>query len=148
MDTKLTQKLYKKYLKFFKQHKDPMTETAMCWGLECGDGWYSIIEEVCAFLAEAGMSWTFSNYNQETQQDEEPKAKDRVFEFTQIKEKYGTLRMYYTTNSKTLGDMAAIMTTWAEWKSGKTCEGCGGPAKMNKGFWSYVMCKKCKGKEK
>jgi len=39
--------LCKKYPKIFAQRKAPMTETAMCWGFEIGDGWYDIIEHLC-----------------------------------------------------------------------------------------------------
>lgn len=32
---------------FGDRHKD-MTETCMCWGFECGDGWYNIIDALCS----------------------------------------------------------------------------------------------------
>ena len=47
MTQTLQQKLYDKYLKIFGQKDLPMTQTAMCWGINCGDGWYNIIDNLC-----------------------------------------------------------------------------------------------------
>lgn len=137
MDLVLQKKLFDKYPDFFGQKDLPMSQTCMCWGVECGDGWYSIIEEVCSFIQEMGRRWTF--YGDEP----EVKPKDRTFEFTQIKEKYGTLRLDHTTNNKTMYEMGKIMEIWAEWKSQYTCEACGQPGEMNDGPWYRVRCSAC-----
>lgn len=134
MNPKLQTKLFKKFPEFFRQKDLSMKETCMCWGIECGDGWYLILEEFCEFLQDAGNSWTFG---------EDIKNEDRIFEFTQIKEKYGELTIYYNTNSTTMEDMADIMTKWAAWKSLKVCEVCGEPGKLNGGPWYQVRCAKC-----
>lgn len=48
MKRELDEQLCKKYPKIFaNRHKD-MKETAMCWGFECGDGWYQILDALCA----------------------------------------------------------------------------------------------------
>lgn len=47
MSPELEQKLFDKYPKIFAQRKLPMTQTAMCWGIETGDGWYNIIDQLC-----------------------------------------------------------------------------------------------------
>lgn len=119
-----------------------MTQTRMCWGIECGDGWYDILDEMCLFIDHARLRLTHCILDQETGQDLEPPPEKRVFEFSQIKEKCGTLRVYYTTNSKTCEDVASVMTAWATWKSGQTCEECGAPGRMNGGPWYRVRCKK------
>jgi hypothetical protein len=47
MTPELEKKLIEKYPKIFRQKDLPMTETCMCWGLDCGDGWYKIIDALC-----------------------------------------------------------------------------------------------------
>lgn len=39
--------LVKKYPKLFKNRYAPMTQTCMCWGFECGSGWFNIINQLC-----------------------------------------------------------------------------------------------------
>lgn len=50
MKEELQKKLFEKYPKIFGQKDLPMTQTAMCWGISCGDGWYDIIDTLCAHL--------------------------------------------------------------------------------------------------
>lgn len=50
MKQELQNKLYEKYPKIFGQKDLPMTQTAMCWGISCGDGWYNIIDNLCGHL--------------------------------------------------------------------------------------------------
>lgn len=50
MNKKLQNKLYEKYPKIFAQKDLPMTQTCMCWGISCGDGWYNIIDTLCSHL--------------------------------------------------------------------------------------------------
>jgi hypothetical protein len=47
MKQELDEALCAKYPKIFKYRHAPMTHTAMCWGFECGDGWYNIIDALC-----------------------------------------------------------------------------------------------------
>lgn len=47
MSPELEKKLFKKYPKIFAQRKLPMAQTAMCWGICTGDGWYNIIDQLC-----------------------------------------------------------------------------------------------------
>lgn len=48
MKKELDEALCKKYPKIFRDRHAPMTHTAMCWGFDCGDGWYNIINNLCA----------------------------------------------------------------------------------------------------
>lgn len=50
MKKELQEQLFQKYPKIFRQKDLPMTQTAMCWGIECGDGWYMLIDELCKCL--------------------------------------------------------------------------------------------------
>jgi hypothetical protein len=47
MDRELQQKLFDKYPKIFRQKDLSMQETAMCWGIACGNGWYDLIDALC-----------------------------------------------------------------------------------------------------
>ncbi len=48
MKKELDEALVAKYPKIFKHRHAPMTHTAMCWGFECDDGWYNIIDALCS----------------------------------------------------------------------------------------------------
>lgn len=50
MNTELDKKLVEKYPLIFKDRYGDMKETAMCWGFECGDGWYDLIDGLCSNL--------------------------------------------------------------------------------------------------
>jgi len=50
VNKELQNKLFEKYPKIFGQKDLPMTQTAMCWGISCGDGWYNIIDNLCGHL--------------------------------------------------------------------------------------------------
>ena len=42
--------LVNKYPKIFKDRYGDMKQTAMCWGFECGDGWFWIIDNLCGCI--------------------------------------------------------------------------------------------------
>lgn len=102
MNTKLQEKLFNKYPKIFGDRTKPKTETCMCWGLEVGDGWYSLIDVLCEAL-----TYTYSTSVKVDEEDGkrlgiEPYSGSYYFMVeppqviaTQVKEKYGTLRFYY-----------------------------------------------------
>jgi len=48
MNEKLDVELCSAYPKLFANRNADMKTTAMCWGFECGDGWYNIIKSLCA----------------------------------------------------------------------------------------------------
>ena len=117
MNSELQNKLYEKYPALFVQRDWPMMQTCMCWGIEVGDGWYEILDKMCAALSKL----------------EHPP------QFSQIKEKFGTLRVY-TDNCSDASD--AIIAE-AEAMSGVTCEICGQMGKINNGPWYTVRCEGC-----
>jgi hypothetical protein len=58
----------------------------------------------------------------------------------QVKEKFGTLRFYYTGGDDVIDGMVRM----AEAMSGCTCEGCGAPAERDSdGGWVRTMCQPC-----
>jgi len=46
MNDELDEYLCKVYPKMMVNRDKPMTETAMCWGFECGDGWFQILNQL------------------------------------------------------------------------------------------------------
>ena len=95
------------------------------FGVECGKGWYKLIEPVVAYIEE---------YNK-NRPDEEKIA------ILQIKEKYAELRIYVSYGTDELYDMISD----AEDKSHNICEVCG--AEENVGLkisgWYMTMCQDC-----
>jgi len=83
MNTKLEKKLFNKYPKLFRQKDLPVDRTAMCWGLQCDDGWYDLIDKVCEYLQDM-INW--NNWPQ--------------IEFNTVKEKFGGLRIYWDMKCK------------------------------------------------
>lgn len=47
MDSKLEAKIFRDFPEFFK-HASDIKNSAMCWGMECHDGWYDLIYQLCA----------------------------------------------------------------------------------------------------
>jgi len=46
MKRELDEYLCKVYPKMMVNRNKPMTETAMCWGFDCGDGWFQILNQL------------------------------------------------------------------------------------------------------
>jgi hypothetical protein len=56
MRVEFDDELCRKYPKIFVDRNKSMTETCMCWGFECDDGWYHIIDNACA-LIQSHIDW-------------------------------------------------------------------------------------------
>lgn len=50
MNTNLDTELCRKYPHVFADRRASMQTTAMCWGFECGDGWYQLLDKTAAEL--------------------------------------------------------------------------------------------------
>ena len=126
MKKDLTKQLAKKYPKLFHYYLNPSrTRYPIGLGLECGEGWYQIIDEALEKLSKI----------------------DEVVLF-QIKEKFGGLRIYVgdkpSEHNKEIGDIIHA----AEEKAWKTCEYCGKPGKTKGGGWILTLCDECEEKRK
>lgn len=133
MKKELNEKLYKKYPKLFARKNLGRHQTCMTYGCECGDGWYDLINNVCSAI----------NGNQY--------LKDR-FEFEQIKEKFGALRIYFDisgANPEVLHSFVQGVLSLAETVSMKTCEWCGETkdVKQAAGHWVRYLCRECRLKQ-
>lgn len=56
MSPELDEILCKKYPKIFKNRYADMRTTAMCWGFECGEGWFNIIDLLCSQI-QGHIDW-------------------------------------------------------------------------------------------
>lgn len=126
MNPELDALLCQRYPKIFRDRHAPMTDTCICWGFACGDGWYALIDTLCA----------------EIQRHVDTTAIPEVVA-TQVKEKFGCLRFYVRS-----GDIHVSAMTWlADYLSGLICEECGAPALRTGSSWVQTRCAKHGGKD-
>ncbi len=118
--------LVERYPKIFRDRNGDMRTTAMCWGLDCHDGWFNIIEQLCDSI---------QNYI-----DLNPHLNITQVVATQVKEKFGGLCFYYIGGDDVIRGMVRL----AENMSYNTCEFCGSIENIGytKG-WIYTICKEC-----
>mgnify|MGYP003344220814 FL=1 len=142
MREELDLKLVEKYPKIFKDRYAPMTETAMCWGFEIGDGWYPIISSLC-FQIQNHIDWSQKSHDWDITWNEEHPDQQRPIRgivpqvvATQVKEKFGGLRFYYEGGDDTIDGMVSMAEEWAT----KTCEDCGNVGTMRRGGWIRTLC--------
>jgi hypothetical protein len=50
MNKELDKQLCESYPEIFRDRHGDMRSTAMCWGFDCGDGWYNILDKMCAIM--------------------------------------------------------------------------------------------------
>lgn len=152
MNKELQNQLAKKYPNIFRDiGGDPM-QTCMAWGLECGDGWYSIIDSLCSVIKN-----TVENVKRRWS-DEVP---DLLFDVraAQVKEKYGSLRFYIDIDFDTREDledrikndiMRSIESihgsvSMAESMSHVVCENCGKTGSIDYDqMWLRCECVECR----
>jgi hypothetical protein len=174
MKQELDQLLCEKYPKMMANRNKPMTETCMCWGFECGNGWFNILDQLMgniqhhidwkekqrqyamdynrmAAQCKTGNFDLFEK-NMESVVDQAYKEKklgaivagefravpESIPQVTldQVKEKFGTLRFYYTGGD----DIIDGMVRMAESMSGVTCEECGNPGETKGQGWVVTLC--------
>ena len=121
MNDENTKRLFDKYPSLYADHTRSPMESLMCFGFECGDGWYAIIDALSATVAQVS-----------------PECRA-----VQVKEKFGTLR-FYTATSDSAVDAAVQM---AGEMSARTCEECGSTKGastrgLRKG-WLRTLCREC-----
>jgi hypothetical protein len=91
---------------------------------ECGEGWQALLERACARIRAAVQ------------------ADGGTFKFTQIKEKYGTARLYWEgALSEEAGAKVDEAIDLAEARSACTCEVCGAEGLLHRaGGWLMTRC--------
>jgi hypothetical protein len=120
MREELDNQLSESYPKLFINRYGNIQETAMCWGFDCGDGWFDLIDTLCD--------------NIQRYLDQNKNVPQVVVE--QVKEKFGTLRFYVEGGDQ----MTNGMIWFAESMSGRLCETCGKPGKIRGKSWYYTAC--------
>jgi len=133
MRQELDEELCKKYPKIFQNRHAPMTETAMCWGFEIGDGWYQIVDSLCSNIQNY-IDW--KNRSAEAgYKDYKPVPQVVAM---QVKEKFGGLRFYYEGGDEQIYGMVRMAESWAY----RACEECGNVGKTRSGGWIKTLCDK------
>lgn len=122
MSPELDQKLCEAFpLLYANRHGSPR-ETCMCWGFECGDGWFDVI-------------WKAS---QKLESILQALPEDERFRAAQIKEKFGGLRLYLDGPST---PEAEEIIREAEALASQTCEDCGQPGSVDRSHpWVRTLC--------
>ena len=121
MNAKNTAYLFGRYPVLYQGRKFPITQSLIPFGIETGDGWFKIIDQLSAditLLDEKNGTTTIA---------------------VQVKEKYGGLRFYVEFGSDAVYDLIDA----AEEESLKTCEMCGEPGELRGVGWVSTMCDKC-----
>ena len=174
MNRDLQQKLFDKYPKIFQETKLGESQSCMAWGLEIGEGWYSIIDLLCD-----AVTYTYSTSVMIDEEDgkrlgispttdfkgNDPRyflsVEPPQFVATQVKEKFGGLRVYYRLEFdpqvqelfKQTGkypDLQKIVERYSAYMDGivhcaealsyRTCEVTGGPGEMHiRSGWYKVL---------
>jgi hypothetical protein len=133
---------FEKYDAFAKQMEErfPKMFAEPYGGFCCGEGWWPIIESLCANI-QSRIDWNEKTRLQ-LQEDNPyehpiPKAVPQVT-VAQIKEKFGGLRFYYDGGDDEISGMVSMAEAWA----GHSCETCGAPGKRRQGGWIKTLCDK------
>ena len=113
--------LCKKYPDLFRDGRISFNSTVIHFGIDCGDGWFDIIDEMCHKLASVKEVY-----------------------FTQIKEKYGTLCVNTCGLDENNLHLVFDAILEAEDKSKTTCELCGREGELSGSLWYQTRCKSCK----
>lgn len=132
MNKELELKLVKKYPAILQDYGGDMMKTCMHWGMECGDGWYNLLDELLAkldYLSNVSGVQVVAD---------------------QIKEKFGTLRFYYhetnvrfpKENSLIVSDIINDVVSKAERRSSYICEKTGKDGVLcSRMGWLATLCK-------
>jgi hypothetical protein len=131
MKKELELKLVEKYPAILQDYNGDEMKTCMHWGMECDDGWYALLDNLLQKLDY------ISNHS------------DVQVIADQIKEKFGTLRFYYSTVAKTDSNLNVIVckivddiVSIAERQSAHICENTGKDGTLcGRNGWLRTLCK-------
>lgn len=136
MNDSLSKELYDKYQSLFAL-KDNNREPIGAYGIECDDGWYDILSSIC-FMVEQHEKNIEGNNKYRISQNQNP-INYEPFQFTQIKEKFGGLRVYSNGGDDYTRGLIGMAECW----SYKSCEICGNKGQTTKHGWLKTICEKC-----
>lgn len=131
--------------KFENKYPELFKKSELVFGFECREGWNNLIEAVCAIACQRlnDIKWRLGIYKERPEAEQlkidlEEAIKD-LPSFLQIKEKFGTLRIY--TGGATPEVQGAIAV--AELLSAVTCEHCGCKGTRWNIGWIHTLCRPC-----
>lgn len=128
MNAELEERLVKNYPTLFAGVNKSEQESLMSFGCECGDGWFELISSLCREIQAHITSTRYTG---------------PPYEFFQIKEKFGGLRVYDNGRD----DYISGLINMAEAASYFTCEKCGNLGQSCKhktgGTWYATLCPVC-----
>jgi hypothetical protein len=138
MKEELEKQLVEKYPKIFVNVGSTPRQSPMAFGIETGDGWYNIIDKLCGNIQN---HIDYTNSQRESLLKSNPHnlpIPDEIEQVTadQIKEKFSTLRFYYSGGDTKIDGMVRM----AESMSAVTCEKCGNVGKTRGKGWIYTAC--------
>jgi len=122
MSPELERRLVETYPQLFADYGAPPNRSLMAFGFECGDGWFDLVDTLCAELARL-----------------DPPGEDLPLRAMQVKEKYGTLRFYVGFCT----DEAIALIAFAEALSARICETCGNRGRTRGAGWLKTLCELC-----
>lgn len=156
MNIELQKKLYErfKFLKDSKNNDSYERYPFQMFAIECGDGWYKLLYKLFEKIESKLKIWKIINLKNEKFSKNLIIKKYKLpfnyqlvyvdtskdFIVTQIKEKFGGLRLYTAYYNNKIEKIIYKSI----YKSYKICENCGKPGKPNKEGWISVRCKKCR----
>lgn len=153
MREELDKQLCEKYPLIFRDRNEDPSKTCMYWGFSCDDGWYAILDNLCAVIQShidhsvKNIEWTRkwnANVNDPDyiwdsfaarEERPVPEPVEQVVA-VQVKEKFGGLRFYYNGGD----DYIRGVVSMAEAMSYVTCETCGAPGKLRGDRWVQTLC--------
>ena len=171
MTPELDEKLCKDFPLLYADRYADMRGTAMCWGFEVDNGWFSLIYELSAKLEKLIEQFIEENYDMcfcyHSIKDHNTDGCTVIFEkskfndkeilcdcetfhvwhpkASQVKEKYGSLRCYLTSGT----DKMFELISEAEEQSCTICETCGNAGQLmatdnnHPCGWLKTLCFKC-----
>ena len=132
--------LCKKYPKIFRDRNAPMSETCMCWGINTGNGWYYLLDNLCAKIQHHidHPAWAENKKTGKFEEPKEPTCSQVVA--AQVKEKFGGLRFYTDGGDEYI----RALIDDAESLSYRICEECGrmdNDVGRNRKGWIQTTCR-------
>lgn len=125
--------LFNRYPLFLRGRSYGIKKNLMGFGFECGPGWYSLINDICARGEKECKTLIARGYPVE----QTPLA-------VQVKEKFGGLRFYAHNCSDSLFDFIEDQCS----KSESLCDECGKPSVISGDTWLSSTCASCNEKLK
>lgn len=116
MKEELETMLFDKFDDLFRERTLPATESSMHWGIQCGDGWFNLILDLCVEIQRIS-----------------PDAK-----ITEVKQKAGALVVRVDIDNEVIDQLVEE----ARSNSLRTCEICGDSGKPNDKLWADTRCAK------